>query len=252
MVVTEADPPDVLADANRYWERHEGMRISVPGGSVATSGRDVFPSTADSEVWLVRGDDPIAQRSDPYARRVFRDPHPLDNQPQPLFDDGNGYRIMLASLGVKAASGDNTTLLPPVRVFDTLDDDAVGGLYFSFGKYGVQVEAATFSPGVDPSLNAPPEPADRARELAVSTYNLENLYDFRDDPTDGCDFAGNTGCPGVSPPFDYVPASQEAYDSKLAAIAQQITNDLHSPDLLLTQEAEDQDICRGRGRRAQL
>ena len=40
----------------------------------------------------------------------------------------------------------------------------------------------------------------------MSTYNLENLYDFRDDPTDGCDFAGNTGCPGVSPPFDYVPA----------------------------------------------
>ena len=39
----------------------------------------------------------------------------------------------------------------------------------------------------------------------MSTYNLENLYDFRDDPTDGCDFAGNTGCPGVSPPFDYVP-----------------------------------------------
>jgi uncharacterized protein len=243
VVVIEAAPPADLADANRYWERHEGERVRVPGGSIATSGRDVFPSTADSEVWLIRPDDPLAARTDPYARRVFRDPHPLDNQPQPLFDDGNGNRIMLASLGVKAASGDSTTLLPPVRVFDTLDDDAVGGLYFSFEKYGIQVESAAFTPGADPSINAPPAPADRRNEVAISTANLENLYDFRDDPTDGCDFAGNPGCPGVSPPFDYVPASDAVYQRRLADIATQITDDLHSPDLLLTQEAEDQDIC---------
>ncbi|MGH9193750.1 MAG: endonuclease/exonuclease/phosphatase family protein, partial [Acidimicrobiales bacterium] len=67
--------------------------------------------------------------------------------------------------------------------------------------------------------------------------------DFRDDPTDGCDFVGNTGCPGVSPPFDYVPASDAVYQRRLTDIATQITDDLHSPDLLLTQEAEDQDIC---------
>ncbi len=243
VVVTEAAPPTVLADANRYWERHEGERIRVPAGSVATSGRDVFPSTADSEVWVIRPDDPLAQRSDPYARRVFRDPHPLDNQPDPLFDDGNGNRIMMASLGVKATSGDSTTLLPPARLFDTLTGDAVGGLYFSFEKYGVQVESAAFEPGTDPSLNAPPAAAEHGREVAVSTYNLENLYDFRDDPTDGCDFAGNPGCTGVRPPFDYVPASQEAYDQRLLDIAAQITTDLHSPDILLTQEGEDQDIC---------
>jgi hypothetical protein len=243
VAVTEAAPPDVLADANRYWERHEGERILVPGGSVATSGRDVFAGTADSEAWVVRPDDPLLQRSDPYARRVFRDPHPLDNQPDPLFDDGNGNRIMLASLGVKAATGDSTTLLPPVRVFDTLAADAVGGLYFSFGKYGVQVGSAAFTPGADPAQNAAPAAPDRGNEVALSTYNLENLYDFRDDPTDGCDFAGNPGCPGVNPPFDYVPVSQAAYDHRLVDIADQITDDLHSPDILLTQEAEDQDLC---------
>ena len=243
VAVADAAPPADLADAGRYWERHEGERIRVPAGSIATSGRDVFPSTADSEVWLIRPDDPLAQRSDPYARRVFRDPHPLDNQPEPLFDDGNGNRIMLGSLGVKAAGGDSTTLLPPARVFDTLTADAVGGLYFSFGKYGIQAEAAAFEPGADPALNAPPSAASRGREVAVATYNLENLYDFRDDPTDGCDFRGNPGCPGVSPPFDYVPASQEAYQQRLADIAIQVTEDLHSPDILLTQEGEDQDIC---------
>ncbi|HET6953382.1 MAG TPA: lamin tail domain-containing protein [Acidimicrobiales bacterium] len=243
VAVTEAAPPTVLADANRYWERHEGERLRVPAGSLATSGRDVFPSTADSEVWVIRPDDPLAGRDDPYARRVFRDPHPLDNEPGELFDDGNGNRIMLGSIGVKAATGDSFALLPPVKVLDTLDADAVGGLYFSFGKYGIQVEGATFSPGPDLAANAPPAAADRAREVAVSTYNLENLYDYRDDPDDGCDFAGNTGCPGVRPPFDYVPASQEIYDQRLVDIAAQVTTDLHSPDILLTQEAEDQDIC---------
>jgi uncharacterized protein len=243
VVVTEAAPPPDLGDANRSWERLEGMRIRVPAGSVATSGRDVFPSTADSEAWLIRPDDPLAARTDPYARRVFRDPHPLDNEPEPLFDDGNGNRIMIAGLGVKAATGDSTALLPPVRVFDTLANDAVGGLYFSFAKYGVQVESAAFTAGADPSLNAPPAAADRLQELAVSTYNLENLYDFRDDPSDGCDFAGNPGCPGVAPPFDYVPASDAAYRQRLVDIATQIADDLHGPDLLLTQEAEDQDIC---------
>jgi uncharacterized protein len=243
VVVEEAQPPTVLADANRYWERHEGERILIPAGSIATSGRDVFPGTADSEVWVIRPDDPLAARTDPYARRVFRDPHPLDNQPVPLFDDGNGNRIMMASLGVKAATGDSFQLLPGASVLDTLDDDAVGGLYFSFEKYGVQVESAAFSDGADLSLNAPPAQPNRNREVAVSTYNMENLYDFRDDPSDGCDFVGNPGCPGVSPPFDYVPASDAVYQQRLGEIAAQITTDLHSPDILLTQEAEDQDIC---------
>jgi predicted extracellular nuclease len=243
VAMTEADPPTDLAATNRYWERREGMRIRVPDDSLVTSGRDVFPSTADAEVWVIRPDDPLAGRADPFARRVFRDPHPLDNQPDQLFDDGNGNRIMLASLGVKAQSGDSTTLLPPARLFDSLDGDVVGGLYFSFEKYGVQVESAAFSPGVDPSTNTPPAPADRRDEVAVGSYNVENLYDFRDDPTDGCDFVGNDGCPGVSPPFDYVPASDAVYQQRLGEIATQITDDLHSPDILLTQEAEDQDIC---------
>jgi hypothetical protein len=240
---TDAVPPADLATADRFWERHEGARLRVRAGSGATSGRDVFAGTADSEIWLVDVDDPLLDRADPYARRVFRDPHPLDNQPTPLFDDANGHRIMLGSLGVKATAGDNTVLLPPARTFDTLTADAVGGLYFSFEKYGVQVESAAFAPGADPSANAAPVAAHRSEEYAVATFNVENLYDFRDDPFDGCDFAGNSGCPGVNPPFDYVPASAEAYNERLAAQAGVIVGPMKAPDILLIQEAEDQDIC---------
>ncbi|MFI5488083.1 lamin tail domain-containing protein [Micromonospora echinaurantiaca] len=241
--VTDAVPPADLAAAGRFWERHEGARLRVRAGSGAVSGRDVFASTADAELWVVDRDDPLLDRADPYARRVFRDAHPLDNDPTRRFDDGNGQRIMLGSMGVKGATGDSGALLPPAHTFDTLSVDAVGGLYYSFEKYGVQVERAEFAAGTDPSTNHPPQPANRSEEVAVATYNVENLYDFRDDPFDGCDFAGNAGCAGVDPPFDYVPGSEQEYRDQLAALADQITTDLHSPDLILVQEAEDQDIC---------
>ena len=93
-------------------------------------------------------------------------------------------------------------------------------------------------------------PSTAAARTAIANFNVENLYDYRDDPFDGCDFTGNAGCPGVSPPFDYVPASQAAYDEHLGALASEVANDLHGPDLLLVQEAEDQDICTVCRRRA--
>jgi uncharacterized protein len=240
--VDDARPPAELSAADHFWERHEGMQLRVRSGAGVVAGRNVFSGTADSEIWVIDRDDPLLDRADPYARRVFRDAHPLDNLPGRV-DDGNGNRILLGTTGVKATAGDSGALLPPAKTFDLLSGDAVGGLSYSFNKYGVQPATAAFIPGADPSRNSPPQPAIRTSEFAVSTYNVENLYDFRDDPFDGCDFTGNAGCPGVSPPFDYVPASDAAYREKLADLADQIAGSLHSPDLILAQEAEDQDIC---------
>jgi predicted extracellular nuclease len=238
----DAAPPAELALAERFWERHEGMRLRVRAGSGAVSGRNVFSGTADAEISVIDAADPLLARTDPYARRVFRDAHPMDNLPGTV-DDGNGDRILLGSMGVKATAGDNSALLPPAKTFDVLSADAFGGLYYAFNKYGIQPATAEFTAGADPSRNHPPKAAARGTEFAVSTYNVENLYDFRDDPFDGCDFTGNTGCPGVSPPFDYVPATAAEYQEKLANLAGQIVTDLHSPDVILAQEAEDQDIC---------
>jgi len=240
----ETAPPDNFDTAMRYWERREGMRARVPALSIVQNGRNVFPSTADGEVWVIRGDHPVALRTDPYSQRVFRDPHPLDNNSGMAFDDGNGFRILMGSLGIKAALNDNTALIAPARTFDKLTNSPVGGIYFSFEKYLVQVEQQlVLIPGVDPATNAPPAAPDRATEYSISSYNVENLYDRRDDPFDGCDFTGNAGCPGVSPPFDYVPVNDAFYQNHLNDIAQQIITNLHAPDVLLIQEAEDQDIC---------
>jgi predicted extracellular nuclease len=246
----ELDPPDDLDDAGRYWERREGMQGRLAAGSVVIGGRDVFASTLDAEVWAIHPDHPVAQRDDPFARRVFRDAHPLDNNPDQNFDDGNGYRIVLGSFGVKAAAGDNTELIAPARTFDTVTNSPVGGVYFSFSKYQVMVgENLALEHGPDPSTNAPPQPADRQTEYSVASFNVENLYDFRDDPFDGCDFAGNRGCEdffgnlSVTPPFDFVPGSDAEYQARLDRLAEQIVTDLHAPDVVQVQEAEDQDVC---------
>ncbi len=240
----EVNPPTDLADANRYWERHEGMRAEVPAGSLATSGRDVFAGTLDGEAWFIRGDSAVAQRADPYARRVFRDAHPLDDIPEELFDNGNGYRIVLGSMGIKATENDNTALIAPVRTFDSMTEAAVGGVYFSFGKYQIMVkDQLSLSQGVNPAENNPPEAFDRTQEYSVVTFNMENLYDYRDDPFSGCDFPTDSGCPGVTPPFDYVPASEADYSERVEEIAGQIVDALHSPDVIMAQEIENQDIC---------
>ena len=239
-----ADTPDADRDAvNRYWERRENMRVEVPAGSIANGPRVTFTSTADGEIYVTDPGHPVAQRANPYARRAFRDPHPLDNDPA-LFDDQNAYRILLGSLGIKGASGDSFELIATAPTFSTLAQRVVGGVYFAFSKWSVQVDAQPqWSAGPDPAANHPPTSPNRALEQTFSDYNVENLYDYRDDPFDGCDFTGNAGCPGVSPPFDYVPASDADYQNRLGLIARQIVEDLHAPDVVMTQEGEDQDIC---------
>ena len=184
-------PPAVLDTANTYWERLESMRLRVPAGSLVTDGLDVFPGTADAEMWLVRGDSEIAQRSG-YAQRVFRDAHPLDDVPG-LVDNGNGFRILVGALGLKSLAADNTVLLPPSRTFATVTNALVGGLNFSFNKYRLETTVTpSLANGLDPSLNAPPTPGNRHVEYSVGDYNVENLYDHRDDPFDSCDFVGNS------------------------------------------------------------
>lgn len=249
VAITEIDPPDDAGDSLRYHRRHLGMQLAVPAGSLVVTGRDVFAGT-DAEVWAIRGDHPVAQRGDPYARRVFRDAHPLDNHPETDFDDGNGYRFVLGSFGVKGSTDDPDAVLAPAKTFDTITAPNRGGVYLSFGKYTVNVvdQLALDTGGADPAANAPVPPPDRERELGIAAYNVENLYDFRDSPSSGCDFPGNPGCfdqdgGSVTPPFDYVPGSDAVYQARLQRMAAQVRLDLHGPDIVLVQETEAQDVC---------
>jgi predicted extracellular nuclease len=246
-----AAPSVSLASANCYWERLQGMRVQVPQNSIILGGRNVF-NPADAEIWVASPDSTIAGRPDPYTRRAFRDAHLLDDNYDPTSWDGNGYRILMGSLGIKATEGDAQALIDPARTFDTLTNAPAGGLNYTFSKYRIEIsEQPTFSEGVDPAQNNPPQAIDRSLGYSIVDYNLENLYDYRNNPFSGCDFAGDSGCPkvypflaAVTPPYDYVPASEAAYQARLNDIAQQIINDLHSPDILMVQEVENQDFCK--------
>jgi VCBS repeat-containing protein len=246
----DANPPANLADANRYWERRQSMRVQAPANSIVLGGRNVF-SPADAEIWLARPDSTIALRIDPYERRSFRDAHPLDDNYDPNNWDGNGYRMLIGSWGIKFAAGDAQALMDPARTFDTLSAPVSGGLNYTFSKYRIEISAQpTFTEGVDPEANHAPVDPDRATEYSIADFNVENLYDYRDNPFSGCDFTGNSGCPvtapfisPVSPPYDYVPASDAAYQARLTDIATQIIDVLHAPDILMMQEVENQDIC---------
>jgi len=216
ITIDDARPPTEASAAAAFWERHEGMQLRVRAGAGVVEG-----TGNDGEIWAIDRDDPLMRRDDPYARRVFRDAHPLDDE-FGLRDNGNGNRIMIGPMGVRAATGDSHALLPSARTFDTLTNDAVGGLSSASGRYGVQVTDASFTRGVDPSRNHPPRPADRNREVTVATFNVESRYDLRDDPADG---------------------------RKPGDLAGQIIADLHEPDLVLVQGAEEQDVCSVNGGR---
>ncbi|QSB04051.1 hypothetical protein [Natronoglycomyces albus] len=247
--ITEINPPDDFEDSRRYFQRHLGMQMEVPADSQVISGRDVF-SGSDSEVWAMRGDHEVAQRENPYERRVFRDAHPLDNNPDSYFDDGNGYRFVIGGAGVKDTLDDPYAVLSPAKTFDVITNSTRGGVNISFGKHvvNVQDQLELDTSGVDPKDNHPVQQIDRETELSIASYNVENLYDYRDNPNSGCDFVGNEGCVGddgstVNPPFDYVPGSEAEYQDRLVRMAEQIVTDMHSPDVILIQETEAQDVC---------
>lgn len=243
----EADPPDEAADAERHFRRRLGMQMTVPADSVVTAGRDVFG--ADGEVWAMRGDHETARRGD-YSRRVFRDAHPLDNVPDEAFDDGNGHLFVIGSFGIKATEGDAAAIIAPAKTYDVIDEAATGGVYHTFGKYTINVaEDLSLEGGLEPAANDPVEPAGRGG-TAIGSYNVENLYDTRDDPNSECDAAADPGCVdaddpegNVDPPFDYLPASYAEYEERMGRMAAQITEDLHEPAVLMVQETEAQDVC---------
>jgi uncharacterized protein len=246
----EANPPANLDDANRYWERLQGMRVQVPQDSIVLGGRNVF-SPADAEIWLARADSTVGLRSDHYQRRAFRDAHPLDDNYDANNWDGNGYRMLIGSLGIKSAANNKDTLIDPARTFETLSAPVAGGLNYTFSKYRIEISGQpVFNEGPDPSANHAPQVPNRVTEYSIVDYNIENLYDYRDNPYSGCDFTGNSGCPkvapflsAVTPPYDYVPANEDVYKARIADIATEIINDLHSPDILMMQEVENQDFC---------
>lgn len=245
------NPPDDAVEAEIYWRQHEGMRCKVPAGAMVSGAhRD----SMGSMIYLIHPSHPLLRRKNVYARRAFRDPHPLDDKEE-LFDNQNGYLIGLGPLGLARPEGDSMPLFPETCTFETLKEPVMGAVARFMGQYMVQVESLpVFEAGADPSANRADTGAEDETVLRVATFNVENLYDHRDDPFDARDYFDRKdavpmldadgkfqGYSGLKL-YDYVPASREIYKARLSGLAGQIIEDLQSPDILMLQEVEDQDI----------
>ena len=243
------DIPDTKDEADRYWERREGMRCIVPAGSIVLGHRKHDNRSGDVMLQMILANSVPAQALDPYAQRVFRDPHPLDDKPRELFDNDNPYRFIVSSMGLRGTADSVETSVYPCRTFDRSTKEVYGGITYHWDQYKVStVEPFSIEQTINPAENGAPE-APTEDDFSIATYNVENLYDFEDDPYDPCDFEGNKGIGTFRPPFDYVPTAAGPFELRVKKLAQHIHEVLHSPDLILLQELEDQDIFSHKGGR---
>ncbi len=180
----------------------------------------------------------------PYARRVFRDAHPLDNDTSQTFDDGNGNRIMLAGLGVKAVGeGQHRAAAagPGVRHARRLTRSA--GSTSRSRSTGSRSSRPRSPPGqIRPrTRHRWPRTATRSSRSPRSMWRTCTTT-----ATTHSTAATSPATPaarGSARRSTTCPRRRRTTRHSSARQAQVIIGALHSPDILLIQEAEDQDIC---------
>ncbi len=229
--VVTAAPPDDTDAALQWWMERDGMRIRIPAGAQTIGPLKGWAGMPRGEISLIAAGHPILQRRDPYTRRIFRAAHDLGpDLPK------TAVRGMVISMRPPPAKEGVTRSAP--RTFDRTSRDLTGGVRFEEGQpYVALRDNPEFTQGPAPDAQQPPAPDVPSNTLRVATFNLENFYDYTDDPSDDNDFRSSKG-----EMEDYVPASDADYRLRLAGLARQILNDLHAPDVLMLQEVEDQDV----------
>ncbi len=229
----EINPTGSPQEILLMYERLEGMRVFVPTNTLVVAPTHIFSSTNDTEVYIIRADHPVAQREDPLTHRVFRDTHELDDG-----EPGeNLYRISVEANVLKGLAGDYSINLPIYDTYTVFTSPLVGNLVYAYERYTLQIEALPDQQiNALPSDNTPPVAPDHATQFSIATFNVENLYDYYDDPFDRQDTPDDLN-------LNYVPRSLAAYETKITKIALAILNDMHTPDIIAFQELEDQDVC---------
>jgi predicted extracellular nuclease len=176
--IATVDPAD---SALEFWEAHEGMRVEVDNARVTGPGKtqygEIYVTTKPAQQATPRGGTYIAG-----------------------YDAVPSGRVL-----VMPANG----VVPPANVGDVLAGPTVGPVDWStFGGY--DIVATTLGSYQDNALTATSASPQAADQLAIATYNVENLA-----PSD--------------------PAS------KYAALADGVVKNLASPDIISVEEIQDND-----------
>lgn len=235
---TLINPPNHQDEVAEYWEALESMRCGIKRGAIVSGPSKTVGGDEESYVWIIPGDHKITNRKNPLFRRVFRDAHPLDDIPDQRFDNGNGFRILLSSLKLRS----NGQLIKPTRSGSVLNKNIFGAVHYSYSNYKISINDQPNWTLPTPSQRVSEKLPSAPGTWSVMTYNVENLYDHRNDLSDPCDAVGDKGKGSVRPPFNYLPSSQKEYLERIALLGEQFVSNFHQPDILLIQEIEDQDI----------
>ncbi|MGW2819837.1 endonuclease/exonuclease/phosphatase family protein [Streptomyces sp. NPDC001443] len=176
----EALPLRPAVYSQDFYESIEGMRASV------SDARVVGATNSYGEMFVTAKPD---ERPTPRGGTVYG-----------AYDQQNTGRIEIA-----AADGSTPTL----NVGDELAGTTTGPVdYASFGGYLLAPTAATTGTAVDNGLKPEVTRRQKGNELALATYNVENL-----DPTDG--------------------------DDKFTRLAKGVVTNLSSPDIVTLEEIQD-------------
>ena len=185
--VTTYDP---ASDGIDFWESLEGMRLQV--ADAVAVGPTAFFGSVSREIAVVSGESGGVRT--PRGGILVRN---LGTEGNYRTGDFNPERLILAN----TLAG-----LPEVNVGDGFASDPVGVLDYTFGNYKLLVTA---DPGrVDRGLEREEADPTGPRELAVATYNVENLT------------VGNP-------------------QAKFDELADQIIHNLRMPDLIAIEEMQD-------------
>jgi uncharacterized protein len=198
----ELRPPPTDAAARTYFERYEGMLVSLPTAIV------VGPTNRSGEFVVVR--------EDTGARRVFGDT-----------PDGAGWRVVI---------DDESGVRYDLAVGDKIDG-IVGPLDYSVGQFKVQQLPEPRLVVASPARTPPAFPPAANDEFTIASFNLENLFDPTDTPNkdDPCD-RDSTGRPCT------VRVTSADYALKLSKAGQAIRNVLGGPTIVAVQEVESLDV----------
>ena len=185
---------DPAEDGIDFWETMEGMRVAVADAVAVGPTNDFGEIAVISQLQTGTGE---------FTARgglIVRNLDSADDTGDYQSGDFNPERLLLDDL-----LGDT----PEVNVGDEFATDPVGVLDQSFGAFKLLVTNAP--EGIDNGLSRESAAPAGAQELAVATFNVENLsaVDCQNEP------------------------------EKVAGLANQIVNNLRSPDLIAIEEMQD-------------
>lgn len=194
---------DPAANPVPHFEPLEGMRVSISFAGSVVGPTQRYPSryaAGDPEITLAPADSPF------YRRRILATELPPDR----------GTLALSGALGVD---------LPDVGTFDRISaTDLTGILAFQFGRYVLMVDdPAPLRVEDVPDVKHEVAPIGPG-ELAICTYNVENLFDHLDDGD------GDMG--------DWAPQDAAAFQAALAADARVIAETLRGCTIVGLQEVE--------------